>query len=99
MSTESLDNEPKEVNHIIGCARTIQTAVLVVEYLRTRSISCGIHGDMIRYAFKEPTAQNGNWSADIIVKTHSISIPDLKQSHELVEICRAFVAGRGEIWG
>lgn len=86
------------INHIIGHTRTIQTAVLVVEYLRRRCGNLkGLHGDMFEYRFKNPTSENGNWSADIIVVTHATAL-DLEVSSKLCETCRAFVAGRGEVW-
>ncbi len=84
------------IRHKIGGARTIQTAVLVCEYLRSRLIG-KIHPDCIHYAFHEPTAANGNWSADIIVDATETDMT-LEVSHEFCETCRAFVAGRGEVW-
>jgi hypothetical protein len=85
------------VSHIIGCARTIQTAVLVVAYLQARlgQPQTSVQRDRISYRFKEPTAENGWWVADIIVKYEPLS---LKESSQFVDLCRAFVAGRGEIW-
>lgn len=92
-----MSGEKKPTNHIIGHARTIQTAVLACEYLRARHRSTrGIHPDMISYRFKEPTEQNGFWSADIMVVMYS-ELP-LDMAGRLVDECRAFIAGRGEIW-
>lgn len=89
----------KQCNNIIGAARTIQTAVLVVEYLKDHLADPHTHirRDQIVYRFKEPTSQNGFWSADIIVETHNDEL-DLEDSALFVNICRAFVAGRGEVW-
>lgn len=55
-----------------------------------------IHPSTIEYRFKEPTAANGNWSADIMVVAYDY--PDDKDMTRIVDACRAFVAGRGEIW-
>lgn len=82
--------------HIVGCTRTIRTAVLVVEYLRRRNISQAIPGDAYGFIFKDPTPENGWWSADIIVTLYGDL--DLETSSRLVDLCRAFVAGSGEIW-
>lgn len=89
--------------HKIGCTRTIKSAILVCEYLRSVCAtphSC-IHGDRIRYYFTDPTPRNGFWSADIIVETFSNeSGPEVQLVlSEMVKVCRAYVAGRGEIWG
>lgn len=82
--------------HKIGSARTIQTAVLVCEYLKKAcALQCKITPDSIRYVFEDPTPENGWWSADIIVTASDLSED---ATHLLVAICRAFVAGRGEIW-
>jgi hypothetical protein len=89
--------------HIVGSARTIATAVLCVEYLRARLANpqSEIRADQIGYRFKEPTDKNGWWSSDIGVTTysesHAYSLPEPLGSR-FVEVCRAFVAGRGEIW-
>ncbi len=93
------ETNPNPVRHRIGSARTIQTAVLVCEYLRERcALECGINPDAISYVFTNATEANGWWSADIIVTTYSSGIPNLENSHVLVNTCRAFVAGRGEVW-
>ena len=92
---DAAEVETPLINHIIGQARTIQTAVLVVEYLKKRiPFGCKIHADQIRYRFTNPTPDNGYWSADIIVENHSFGF----DGDELIGICHAFVAGRGEIW-
>lgn len=84
------------LRHKIGCARTIQTAILVTEYLRRRFDGIGtVPKDSIRYVFTDATDRNGWWTADIIVDSNNLSIDD---SGRLVDECRAFVAGRGEIW-
>jgi len=90
-------SEPKLNNHIIGHARTIQTAVLVCEYLRKALAQphSSVHPDTISYWMQEPSADNGFWSADIVIRTAEL---DLKTSNRFVNTCRAFVAGRGEIW-
>lgn len=81
---------------IIGAARTIQTAVLAVEYLRARCCQphSDVHESRVQYRFKEPTESNGWWSADIYVDGEL----GLADSSLFVSICRAFVAGRGEVW-
>lgn len=83
--------------NIIGSTRTIQSAVLVCEYLKKRLAKphSDVHPDFISYSFKTPTEENGFWMADIIVTMNNM---DLKTSNNFVDICRAFVAGRGEIW-
>lgn len=86
---------PKLVFNKIGGARTIQTAVLVVEYLRHRRMSNAVHPDSIIYRFREPGADNGYWGADIGIQMHgNLSLED---SSRYAEVCRAFVAGRGEL--
>ncbi len=82
----------QEVNHIIGCTRTIQTAVLVVAYLKTRWPN--IKG-RFEYRVKDPTPSNGYWSSDILVVKYGLG---LEHESEIIGACRAFVAGRGEIW-
>ena len=79
--------------HKIGCTRSIQSAVLVCEYLRQQT---SFPKDLIAYHFTDPTDQNGWWSADILVTTYGKY--DDAEMTRLVEQCRAFVAGRGEIW-
>lgn len=83
--------------NIVGSTRTIQTAVLVCEYLKARLARphSNVSPDSISYLFKTPTEQNGFWTADIMVTMDDM---DLKVSDKFVDICRAFVAGRGEIW-
>lgn len=88
-------DEAPLVNHIIGSARTIQTAVLVVAYLQKRiPHGCKVHPDQIRYRFQDPTPENGWWSAEIMVVNHSFGF----EADVLIGLCRAFVAGRGETW-
>lgn len=85
------------IRHKIGSARTIQTAVLVCEYLR-RALGrphSDVRPEQIRYHFYDPTNENGFWTADIIVEAEQLSLED---SSRFVNICRAFVAGRGEVW-
>ncbi len=92
-------SDPVKHRHIIGCCRSIPTAVLVCEYLRERcAIRCKINPDSIAYVFKEPTEANGWWLADIVVNSYSLDVPNLESSGILVDACRAFVAGRGEVW-
>lgn len=83
--------------HKIGSARTLRTTILVCEYLRDKCAHphSEVHPSSIRYHFTDPTPQNGFWSSDIIVEHDKLSE---KTSRELVTICRAFVAGAGEIW-
>lgn len=92
----ALDGE-KPVKHLIGCTRTIKTAVLVCEYLSQRCVGTSIGRESIHYVFKDPTPNNGYWSADIIVDSYNPAI-DYKTISNMVEVCRAFVAGAGEIW-
>lgn len=82
--------------NIIGHARTIKTAVAVVEFLRSRKLSPCYAPDQIQYRFKEPNASNGFWSSDIVVQTQG-HLP-LDVSSHLCDLCRAFVAGAGEVW-
>lgn len=94
-----MEPELKLVRHKIGSTRTIQTAVLVTEYLRQRcSVECSIHPDAISYVFTDATDKNGFWTADIIVTSHALTEPSMEACSILVNTCRAFVAGRGEIW-
>ena len=79
------------LRHKIGCTRTLETAVLCIAYLRERRI--GNHN--IRFVCTQPTDANGYWSTDIIVDAQEMTD---RQSHEYVETCRAFIAGRGEVW-
>jgi hypothetical protein len=89
--------ESKPVCHIIGTARTIQTAVLAVAYLRERiPWNVTIDPGQIRYRFTDPTPKNGWWSAEILIETGSLTLDPAADA--LIDICRAFVAGRGEIW-
>lgn len=88
----------KKCNNVIGSARTIQTAVLVCEYLK---VYCAdphseIRKDQIEYRFKTATDANGYWYADILVVTWKpFTDPTCKR---FIDVCRAFIAGRGEIW-
>jgi len=83
------------INHVIGHARTIRTAIMCVEYLRARHFT-NLHADMFTFRFTDPTPANGFWSGEIIVRCYREL--DIAESHELVEVCRAFVAGAGEVW-
>ena len=78
----------------IGCTRTVQTAVLVCAYLRARH--AWLPSDAIYYHFTEATDKNGHWLADILVKEY----PAIKaiEITDLIHECRAFAAGRGEVW-
>lgn len=96
------DNEVKPIRHRIGSARTIRTAVMVCEYLRARACQphSSIHESAVSFYFNEPDKANGFWSADIIVTIHGDKY-DKQQDQDLsrmVELCRAFVAGAGEVW-
>lgn len=88
--------------HKIGGTRTIQTAVLVCEYLRRTCCNplSSIKPDWVRYSFHDPSPDNGFWSADILVDVYGEYDPEKdKATTHMVVVCRAFVAGRGEIWG
>jgi hypothetical protein len=102
MATETIAEERRPTRYSIGSTRTIATAVLVVEYLRRRhgAPHSKIHPDAFSYVFKEPNPANGWWSADIIVTTYNHECdPQLdKDINQAVDLCRAFVAGAGEIW-
>jgi len=93
-----MSEDIKVSNHIIGHARTVRTAVLVVEYL-SKSLGkphSSVHPDRIKYRFTECSDRNGFWQSDIIVE-----MPfnwSLEESSRFVQMCRAFVAGAGEIW-
>lgn len=97
------DPDVKKCFHIVGSARTIGTAVLVVEYLRAKLADpqTTIRQDQISYRFKNPTETNGYWSADIGITTfneiEAYSLP-FELGTKFVDACRAFVAGRGEGW-
>jgi hypothetical protein len=94
-----MENETKPIRHKIGCARTIRTAVLVCQYLSQRCDKKHIQEDSITYYFTDPTPNNGFWSADIIITTYApYSKEQDRAISECVDICRAFVAGAGEIW-
>lgn len=95
-----MGDEVEMVNHIVGSTRTIKTAVLVVAYLRERCAQphSKVHPDQIKYRFKNPNPANGYWSADIIIETASIVGVSLEDSSLFVNVCRAFVAGCGEVW-
>jgi hypothetical protein len=100
MTTErTTETGDKKLVHKIGCTRSIQTAVLVVQYLKERHARphSEIGAESIRYCFTEPTDRNGWWSADIVVDSYD-SLRDDQALSEMVNTCRAFVAGRGEIW-
>jgi hypothetical protein len=86
------------IRHKIGCSRTIRTAVAVCEYLKSKCCRpySSVPPDCVRYVFTEPSAANGFWSADIIVEAPIAW--DLQESNQFVDVCRAFVAGAGEIW-
>lgn len=86
-------SDPQKIVHKIGCTRSIQSAVLVCEYLSGR---VRFNREAITYAFTDPTDRNGWWSADILVTTWGEC--DARELTKAIEICRAFVAGRGEIW-
>ena len=93
--SEQDDNKP--IRHKIGGTRTIQTAVLVCEFLLERFSE--FPRGTVHYHFLDPTPQNGFWSADIIVDLYgAYDAKKDKRLSEMVEVCRAFVAGRGEIW-
>lgn len=92
---------PQKSVRKIGCTRSIQTAVLVCEYLKEFCAHphSPIGREAIRYAFTGPTDRNGGWSADILVEVYGEYDPKKDiTTNEMVPICRAFVAGRGEIW-
>lgn len=86
----------KQVMSIVGSARCIQTAVLVTEYMRKRI--CVPHSevipDRVHYRLKEFTECSGWWAAEIYVHGEL----SLDESKLFVDTCRAFVAGRGELW-
>ena len=91
------------VRHKIGSARTIRTTILAVEYLRAQCLPNDvIHKDLIRFVFEEPTAVNGFWCSHIIVDEYTVEGKYNKEFDQalsrLVDLCRAFVAGAGEIW-
>lgn len=94
-----MEEVAKLTRHKIGSARTIRTAVLVVAYLQSRCAQphSEILAQSIHYSFTEPTEKNGFWSADIIVDSYD-SLRDDKAISKMVDTCRAFVAGAGEIW-
>ena len=93
-----MSDEAKPIRHKIGSTRSIQTAVLVCEYLKKRcAISCNIPGDSVSFYCTDPTERNGFWTCDIIVTLWKPLA--MSASTDLVNTCRAFVAGRGEDHG
>jgi hypothetical protein len=89
----------KPVRHKIGSTRTVPTAILVTAYLEKRH-SVNFGDGRVHYVFTDPTPDNGFWSADIIADTWGEEF-DAKLDQEMSEMvneCRAFVAGRGEVW-
>lgn len=90
-----MSEEPEQFNHIIGSTRTIRSAVMVCAYLSLRYPEIPPH--RISYRFKEANEKNGFWLADIVVVTYGSQLEG-KLAHELVEVCRAFTAGAGEVW-
>lgn len=86
----------KVVTHRIGATRTIQTAVLVLAYLSHYFPQIAPH--RIHYVFKDVSDKNGFWTADIMVDSYEYSKREEALIDSMVGICRAFVAGRGEIW-
>lgn len=98
-----MDETEKKIRSIIGHTRTIRTAVLVCEFLRT--CHCKPHSAVlphaIGYEFTDPTPANGQWSAIIFVHGNLDFVSgkvDVGFTNYLVDVCRAFVAGAGEIW-
>lgn len=88
----------KPTRHKVGCTRTIRTAVMVCEYLRERCCKgTALNPTAVHYVFTNPSPDNGFWSADIIVDSWD-SVRDQPTLTKCVEVCRAFVAGAGEIW-
>lgn len=78
---------------IIGNTKTIHTAILVVEYLKKRLGNP--HSDIAKENITYREIPNGEpWKFEIGV----IVEMNLKDSNAFVDNCRAFVAGRGEIW-
>lgn len=102
MSLAEVNQETPQTRHKIGGTRTIQTAVLVCEYLRARCCypHSVINGAQLSYFFHDPTEKNGFWSADIIVTTYNteFDVKVEKAISVMVDTCRAFVAGAGEVW-
>ena len=91
-----MSEQAAEVRHIIGHARTIPTAVLLTAYLKQRYL--GLRGEF-KYEFTRPEPENGWWSATILfVPAVEPSKFMDNQIHDMVVECRAFAAGRGEIW-
>jgi len=86
--------EPKQINHIIGCARKQRTAVLVVDYLKKRFPD---HCDFLEY-------QDGHSLAEDLHEWQIIRISDsiasIQDESLLIEVCRALVAGCGDydVW-
>lgn len=92
---------PIEINHIIGHARTVKTTVMVCEYLKLTLDFKIVHSSCVRYRFTDPQPSNGFWSSDILIVTYKDDGYNKEREEEIdraVKICRAFVAGAGEIW-
>lgn len=86
----------KHIRNIVGCTRTLRTAVTVCRYLQ--DTCCAPHSkvprDLVKYEFKDPTPENGYWSATILIDGEM----EYADATLFVQTCRAFVAGAGEIW-
>ena len=84
--------------HLVGCARTIRTAVMVTEYLKDRL--CQPHSlaprDSVSYVLKTASMSNDFWAADIVVDSDALD--NLSLCSQFVDTCRAFTAGVGEVW-
>jgi len=87
-------------HHIIGHARTIKTTLLCVEYLRQRHgyPQSDLRGDLINFRFYDPTGGNGYWSSDIFVDVYEGQEFGEELCSAMINSCRAFVAGAGEVW-
>ena len=91
------EKDLSEIVHKIGCTRTIKTAIFVCAYLQDRHCVYP-WADTIRYLFTDATDRNGFWTADIVVTSYNTDARIDKEITEMVNECRAFVAGAGEIW-
>lgn len=96
--------DAKPCHSIIGHAKTTQSAILVVEYLRARKADP--HSDIPKDAISYRECRNlvGEQAGfDIIVRgdldrASRKQAIDLDFANDWVEICRAFLCGCGEYW-
>ena len=99
-------NEPRVCHNIIGCAKYEQSAMLCVMYLQKRHSHphSKVPPETVKYRLESrPPGDNSYydamWPWTIYVDTQEGEIGgDYQTTTLFVDICRAFMAGRGELW-